>query len=312
MVDELPERIRWTLTEWWTDPDPERYVLHFTTDYPVHLWLWLSPYKYTFRLRGTDDRGVDWMHYPTFGFTSEWSFEQTEPGDTTQHTFDLRDWPILPSWNAYFDARSHGRLTASNNPLLYLAGQGSDVRYMASSPSGMTEVWERSPNTPRYPRAYYAVANRINFISNDRYRTVMHFTLKYRPPGSECVKAYLRLYQYLYVWNGYGGQTAMYDCPTWWQQETATWNYPWAAPGGDYDPSTLDLLTWIRGQERHFFDVTDMVHRQTQLANVVNVLLRHPTEPPFPDREILYLYEHDYAPIYKRPTLFVWWSRGHH
>ncbi|MFN2168627.1 MAG: choice-of-anchor I domain-containing protein, partial [Anaerolineae bacterium] len=84
------------------------------------------------------------------------------------------------------------------------------------------------------------------------------------PPDSQIDAAYL--YLYVHEGRGYGTwadsviNVSVHALNSPWAQETATWNFPWGTPGGDFGPAvdTIHLGsgkvgTWMR------FDVTDAV-----------------------------------------------------
>jgi hypothetical protein len=86
----------------------------------------------------------------------------------------------------------------------------------------------------------------INFVSftgilaaselNENARTVIHFDLAGWAPDS-IFQA--KLYLYHYRGGNYTGSRSInaYSLTSAFNESTATWNYPWTTPGGDYDSS---------------------------------------------------------------------------
>ena len=113
---------------------------------------------------------------------------------------------------------------------------------------------------------------------NENARIVIHFDLSEWAPDS-ISQAKLHLYHYS---GGYytGSRTInVYPLTSGFDESTATWNYPWTTPGGDYDNSitaSADVPeawdNWVA------WDVTDMLKNRWSNAVDYGFLLKDPVE----------------------------------
>jgi hypothetical protein len=143
----------------------------------------------------------------------------------------------------------------------------------------------------------------INFVSftgilaaselNENARTVIHFDLDGWAPDSI---SQAKLYLYHYRGGNYTGSRAInvYPLTSAFNESTATWNYPWVTPGGDYDngiSASADVPeaweNWVS------WDVTEILkNRWTNVANCGFLLKDAVEDAPPPDGPYVRFHSH--------------------
>ncbi len=143
-------------------------------------------------------------------------------------------------------------------------------------------VDQRDPDINFVDKRGVLVASELN----ENCRTVIRFALDDWTPDPDSI-AYAELQMYHYRGGNYEGVRTLevYSLTAAFDESTATWNFPWAAPGGDYDPGFVSSAevpeawgNWVG------WDVTGILrNRWTGIADF-GLLLRDPIEDsPSPD-----------------------------
>jgi hypothetical protein len=143
--------------------------------------------------------------------------------------------------------------------------------------------------------------------SNENARIVIHFDLGEWAPDSI---SQVKLYLYHYRGGNYTDTRTInvYPLTTAFTESTATWNYPWTTPGGDYDNSITasadvpqEWENWVA------WDVTDML--KNRWSNIVNYgfLIKDPVEDTPGDGPYVRFHSHrkdslPYLEIFTSPT----------
>jgi hypothetical protein len=142
---------------------------------------------------------------------------------------------------------------------------------------------------------------------NENSRIVIHFDFGgWAPDPASITQAKLHLYHYR--GGSYTGTRTLnvYSLTTGFDETTATWNSPWAAPGGDYDNSPYSFAdvpeAWNNWVE---WDVTDIL--KNQLGNVMSFgfLIRDPMEDDTGDGPYVRFRSHRYASEYPQEVPYL-------
>jgi hypothetical protein len=128
--------------------------------------------------------------------------------------------------------------------------------------------------------------------SNENVRAVMHFDLSAWSADSI---SQAKLYLYHYRGGNYSGSRTInvYALTKGFDESTATWNFPWSVPGGDYDAGVVssagvpeDWENWVA------WDVTTLLKsRWNQVVNY-GFLLKDPAEDTPTDGPYVRFYSH--------------------
>jgi hypothetical protein len=143
----------------------------------------------------------------------------------------------------------------------------------------------------------------INFVSftgilaaselNENARTVIHFDLAGWAPDS-IFQA--KLYLYHYRGGNYTGSRSInaYSLTSAFDESTATWNYPWTTPGGDFDNSITASADVPEAWENWVsWDVTGILkNRWTNVANCGFLLKDAVEDAPPPDGPYVRFHSH--------------------
>jgi hypothetical protein len=150
------------------------------------------------------------------------------------------------------------------------------VTYTFSPEKHSVYLDQRDPDSNWVSKSGLLVVSALN----ENCRSVLRFDLEgWVPPTDSILQA--KLYLYHYRGDNYTGVRTInvYILTTAFHESTATWNAPWATPGGDYDntlSSSADVPeTW---ENWVFWDVTDIM--KNRWDNLVNYgfLIKDPVE----------------------------------
>lgn len=125
---------------------------------------------------------------------------------------------------------------------------------------------QRDPDTNFVDVTGVLVASELN----ENARMVIHFDLGGWVPGGDTITQ-AKLYLYHYRGGGYTGSRAInvYSLTSAFDESTATWNFPWVTPGGDYDISISASADVPEAWENWVgWDVTEIL--KNRWTNVVN------------------------------------------
>jgi hypothetical protein len=122
--------------------------------------------------------------------------------------------------------------------------------------------------------------------SDENVRTVIRFDLGgWVPDADSIVEAKLNLYHYR--GGNYSGWRSVnvYTLTSTFDESTATWNFPWSVPGGDYDVAFVTSADVTEAWENWVeWDVTEIVKNRWSNVADFGFLLRDPIEDmPPPD-----------------------------
>jgi hypothetical protein len=132
---------------------------------------------------------------------------------------------------------------------------------------------------------------------DENARIVIHFDFgSWVPDPASIVQA--KLYLYHYRGGNYTGSRTLnaYPLTTGFDETTATWNFPWTTPGGDYDNSLSAFAAVPEAWDNWvFWDVTDILkNRWSQVANS-GFLIRDPVEDTPSDGPYVRFRSHRYS-----------------
>jgi hypothetical protein len=128
----------------------------------------------------------------------------------------------------------------------------------------------------------------INFVStrglltaselNENARTVIHFNLS-EWSGDSISEAKLCLYHYRGGYYSVSRTINVYPLTTTFNESTATWNYPWTSPGGDFD-SSVSASADVPEAEGNWveWDVTGILKNRWSNITECGFLLKDPVE----------------------------------
>jgi hypothetical protein len=135
---------------------------------------------------------------------------------------------------------------------------------------------QRDPNNNWVSKTGLLVVSQIN----ENARTVLHFDLGGVVPNPASITQ-AKLHLYHYRGGNYSGSRTInvYPLTSNFDESTATWNYPWSAPGGDYDngisASAEVLEVWENWVE---WDVTDLLKNSWNNISSNGFLIKDPVE----------------------------------
>lgn len=134
------------------------YIITITTNTPCHLWMRWTTKPYRMHLRPTITRGITTLFIPYYCFTVYKDNEQTESGDTLEHTFVKEPWPGCETRYFYFwgtiatkKSPSSSAVYIKHRPLAYILilAEPWQVDYTPPSMTKiLTEPWQVNYEPP--------------------------------------------------------------------------------------------------------------------------------------------------------------------
>lgn len=208
-------------------------LITISTNNPCHLTCYYTDKEPLKHATARTIRGITlpWGNY--FCFVAWKTVEQTEPGDTLIHTFNLTDWLGCQTRWFTFRGTVEEQLSPSAGPIF----EKHKPYFSQVTPQKDTHIIQYYPNTNYGTMPIFSIRD----LNNEAIRTIISFDLTSIPAGAKLLSATLALYYYNQVFAyPVGKLVRIYECtrPQWIETE-ATWNiyktgYPWTTPGGDY------------------------------------------------------------------------------
>lgn len=108
---------RWFLYDLQQEDVDGGFIITLTTNTPCHLWLYWSDKEPWVHRKGVTERGLTmpWASY--WCFVAWQKIEQTEPGDTTTHTFTWLGWVTCQTRYLRFHGTIDGLDSPSDSPI---------------------------------------------------------------------------------------------------------------------------------------------------------------------------------------------------
>ncbi len=162
---------------------------------------------------------------------------------------------------------------------------------------------QRDPDENKSSKAGILTASTLD----ENARIVIHFNVgAWAPDPASITQAKLHLYHYR--GGSYTGTRTLnvYPLTNGFDEATATWNFPWTTPGGDYDNGVSasadvpeDWENWVE------WDVTDIVKNQWSNATSFGFLIRDPLEDDTGDGPYVRFRSHRYSDEYPQEVPYL-------
>lgn len=269
---------RWSTRAVWFHPAPANYFTVVWTTRPVHLTLYALEKEPTGRIITASHRGSPEFTYREFASITRGETEQEEPGDTYWHTFLDHDNLAEENPIIRFAGTINAIPSLSRSPGFVRVRPGNPARNLAVPATNMTQMRQAWPSQNFYPMEHYHSAATLGPPDPNIYRSVVSFLPAYTPPGATLRRASALLHQTDHIIGFYEGQTHAHVVTTPWQQETATWNFPWTTPGGDFNPASFITHTWIGATVLYQPALTTLIAEQLQTYGITRLLIKQPDE----------------------------------